>query len=614
MRDFSLVTEVLEYQTSPDPTSTDPRYLIAGSQNVLIDYQRKVKIRGGLSRLGAANAALTPIRNAWTWNNSTGGELPQRFYNDTLEVYLGTVDTTVINAWTKVAGGWSTTATLRAALWWDTGENIDLQIMIIGDANLYEWNGAVAVVSSITGTTITKAGTTTYGQNRFYTTRNKTVVCVRTGTEYTYTGGESTTTLTGIADTTGLVAGDILVQKLVTTSNKPAASHTNDTILVFENQLVIGSTADNEVWLSKNTSYSDFSYSAPRIAGEGGLLTLDGPSTGLGILAKNLVAFAGRSSIFRANYQQVAVSTTLAETLDVKKLDTGINQGSQNPDCVLSIANSLVYLSYEPALRIIDNPDSINGLNPRTLSNPIKPDFDAENWTNAKSIWAKSAISLVSYTSSKLYILQFIEDADGKVRRYWQAPQIMPIGALAIISNALYGHSNGVPETYLLFDGYSDINSSDEKIPINAIAKLSYRSFEGGGGKNRALLKNFDEYYTEGEITPSTNDLLEDILYEYGGSLQTVERVIDGTDEDILQELVANVSLGQTSLGSNSLGGSTSVPADARKFQVIFEIAREDFTKIGVVFSTNEVDRYWAILAHGPNIVLSRRKNIPIKK
>src|SRR3990167_1643293 len=223
--DHKLTEETLGYVTSEEITNTDKRFLISGSKNSLIDFNRKVGIRNGFTIKGVANSAQTQVRNALTWNLSTdnggqGGELPLRFYDDEWEVYLGTVDGTEINAWTRFTSGRSTTAIPRGAIFFDTVENIDEIILVEGTDDLIEWNGAVAVVSSITGTTITKAGTKTFAQNRFYTAANKTVVCVRTGTEYVYTGGETTTTLTGIADTTGLIAGDILVQKIVTTSNK----------------------------------------------------------------------------------------------------------------------------------------------------------------------------------------------------------------------------------------------------------------------------------------------------------------------------------------------------------------------------------------------------------
>lgn len=610
MRDFSLIAEVREYNTAHDPTNAPEDILVGGSQNVLINRNHKVQIRNGYSRLGVANAALTPITNGVTWNSSTGDERPIREYDTSLEVYLSEIDGTTIDAWTNIKLT-MTGNTPRFGTWYDDGEGIDLLLLVQGDANISEWGGGVAIVASCTANSITKAGTATFAQNRFYSARDMVLVNVRTGNEWTYTGGAGTLTLTGVtADPTGdLIPGDIIIQKPVTQSNKPASGRTNDTIMVFENQLMLGSFTDNQVFISKNTDYKDFSYSAPRVAGEGGLLTLDGPSGGLGALGSILVAFAGRDSIFRAEYSEVAVGTTISESLNVKKVKSGIDQGSQAPDCVIPIGNSLAYLSYEPALRILTQSDIQDSPSLKTLSNPIKPDFDSETWDNAKGIWYKNELYVIAVATSHTYILTTIEDADGKTSRFWQPPQILPISAYCVIDDKLHGHSNAVPETYLMGDGYSDINSSDEKLPIDARAAYAYRIF-----KSRAMLKNFDEYFTEGEINAATNDLLLTLNYDYGGHTQQLERTIDGTDEDILEENVYGSSLGQSPLAQQPIGGLLQTPSDARRFVIRHEIAREDFKKIQAVYSSNGVDKYWAILANGPNAVMSRRQDNSIKK
>lgn len=615
-KNFFLAEETLGYNTSSEVSNSDKRLLVAGSQNVLIDRTKKVKIRSGYFRLGAANTALTEIRNAWTWNTSTNVQLPQRFYDDELEVYLGTIDTVAIDAWTRVSNGWSTTKKLRHATWWDATENIDLQIMVIGDDNLYEWGGGVAVVDSITGTTVTKKGTSTFAGNRFYTTRNMVVTCVRTGTDYTYTGGATTTTLTGIADTAGLVAGDILVQKIVTQTDKPAANRTNHTIFSFENQIVLGSDDDQKVYISKNTSYYDFAYSATRTAGEGGLLTLDAPVTAINSIGSFLILFAGKSLMYKVVFEQITVSTTLSETIKVKRLDTGVNQGALNHECVIPIGDSLAYISNEPALRIIANPDELMGINPKTLSNPIKPDFDAEDWTDAFGIWYKNILIFSAPANSHVYMLNFVEDADGKLFRFWNPPQILPVGAMSIFDagdgELLYGHSNVVPESYLLFDGQSDGQYDDmdvaDKLPIDAKAIFAYDNY-----KKRAVLKNFDEYYVEGEVTPNTTDLILGINYDFDGATQQIQKTIDGSDGSILEGLVGFNSLAQQSLAVNPLGSLLNPPTNARKFRVNFEIAKEDFFELQAQFSTNEVDRYWAVIAQGANTTLSPRKATNIK-
>jgi len=623
MERYSLAEETLGYVTSKDESNTDFRLLVGGSKNILIDFQKKVKTRSGYTRLGAANTALTEIRNAWSWRTSTTHLRPMRFFDDELEVYLETIDTYTIDAWTRVTNGLSTTELLRSCIqkggnggWYDSTERIDLCLMVIADANIYEWSGGVAVVSSITGTTVTKKGTTTFAQNRFYTTRNKTFVCVRTGTEYTYTGGESTTTLTGIADTAGLQENDILIQKIVTNSNAPAASRTNHFIYNFENQIIIGSEDDSLVYGSRNTSFTTFTSSSPRVTGEGFTLTLDNPTRGIASLGSNLLIGAGKSVIFKVLFEQVAVGATLAESARIRRLDVGVNQGFLNQESIVPVGNTIFFLTNEVALRTIENPDNLSGINPKTLSNPIKPDFDAEDWDNAFGMWYKNALYFSAPDNSRLYILNFIEDADGKLFRFWNPPQTLPVQAMTLIEvdavEQLYGHSNSVPETYLLFDGSSDGQydgmAVEDKLPIESRAVFAYNNY----GK-KGILKTFDEYYIEGEITPATDELNMILRYDFDGVTQEVTKFIDGSDETILEGEVGFNSLAQQSLAVNPLGGLLNPPSSTRKFRAIYEFAPEDFFELQVEFYTNDTDKYWAILAHGANTKLSRRKSINIK-
>jgi hypothetical protein len=618
MQKFQLAEETLGYITAVDETNADKRLLVTGSQNCLIDRNRKVKSRPGFTRLGSGNTAETPVRNAFTWYNSSGDERPLRFYDDEWEVYLGTIDGTAINAWTRFISGRSTTAIPRGAAWWNATENIDVMIFVEGTADLIEWNGAASIGASVGTNTLTKAGTNTWGQNRHYTTGNKVVTNVRTGVDFTYTGGEGTTTLTGVTPDPALadiVAGDIFIQKIVTDSNSVAAGRTNHTIFSFENQICLGSEDDDEVYISQNDDYDDFSFSSPRVSGEGALLTLDGPTSAFGALGSYLVVFAGRNSLFRANYEQITVSTTLAETLRVKKVNTGVDQAAQNQETTVQLGNSIIYLSYEPAVRMLSNPEELEGTDPRTLSNPIKPDFDAETFTNACAIWHKNAYYLSAPANSRTYILEYVEDADGKLRRFWNSPQILPVRAFSAIGGVLHGHSNGVPETYELFTGTSDIvaggtvGDPDSKVPYEVIMAFAYNLYG-----DRRNLKRFDEYFVEGEITPNTDDVLLTLNHDFGGVSYVAEQTIDGSDEDILEGSVGFNSLGQTSMGSNPLGGLINPPDDARKFSVTFEYPPSDVRMLQAIFSCNNVDRYFAVIAHGPNVTMSRRRDTTRKK
>jgi hypothetical protein len=604
MKRYQTVDETLAYNTSENSTNTDERHLVAGSRNVLIDETRKVKTRSGNSIFGGGNNTLQPVQGGPTWYNSTGGELPLRVINGVLYVYFD-------SAYRAVFSALSTTAKVRFAPWYDDGEAQDVLLFVDGTDNIYEWSGAVVVVDSVTASTITKTGTTTWAESRAYTTGNKVFVNVRTSTEYTYTGGEATTTLTGTSTTADIIAGDILVQKVVTNTDKPAAGRTNNTIWVYDNQLCLASDSDEQVYVSKNNDYATYTFSSPRVAGEGALLTLDNPAKGFGELENSLIIFAGRSSIYQVTPKDITVGTTLAETFEVEKYQTGFGQSAQNQEVIQQIGSTLVFLTHEPAVRELPSPSALQGGEQvKTLSNPIKPDMDAEDWTEAAAFWYKNGYYLSAPANGRVYILQYREDADGRLRRFWQPPQTMFIAEFTVINDALYGHSSVVSETYKLFDtdAYSDFLSDGTKLPIRCVAKFAYRNY-----KDRVNDKNFDEYFVEGEIGGSTQVLLT-LYYNFGGTTQRIERTINGNDQDILLETLLNTSLAQQPLGQQPLGGSNDEPADAAKFRVIFEQAKEDFVEMQDVYETDDVDKYWSIISRGANAQVSRRRNVGIMK
>lgn len=616
MEKLSLAEETLGYQTVQDPTNTDQRYLIGPSKNVLIDQNRKVRSRPGYTRLGSGSATLATCFGGKTWNTSKNADLPFRFYDANWHVYLGTVDGTALNDWSIIKTNLNTTNKKRVAFWYDDTEGIDLALLVEGSGHIFEWSGAVAIVGSIPdGTHVTKAGTATWAENRFYTTRNKAMVCLRTATEYTYTSGEGSTTLV-VTDSTGLVAGDILVQKVVDNTIASPADRNADTIFQFQNQIYLGSEDDENVFISKDTNFNNFSYSAPRIAGEGGIFTLTDPVRGFGQIADDVIIFCGPSAAFKSVYKEVAVGTTLTESLTALPIKSiGPLQGALNQESIIPVGNSLAYLTNETALRTLEATEIGGELQLHALSNPIKPDFDAEDWDDASGIWYKNAILLNAPANSHTYQLDYVEDANGKLSRFWQPPQTYPVQVYEIINDTLHGHSSAVAETYVMLDGLDDyianatIGDPNDKVSIDAQAWFAYRTF----GK-RGLLKCFDEYFNEGEINAATDDLKLTLNYDYGGKTQSLEKIIDGTDEEILQGVVEHNSLAQASLGTENLSGLLQPPVDARKFNVTFEIAKEDFMLLQPVFSTNEIGRYWAILVNGCNATLSPRKNISIKR
>jgi len=614
MQKYKLRQQVEGFVTNME--STDKKalpFMVDGSHDVIIDPRfGKFGSRGGYSLLGALNSALKPVRQKFDWIPTLGIERNLRWYDDELEAYLGTVDGVEINAWTRIANSLSETAIPRGATWWDNTEKIKLMLFVQGDDNIYSWSGAITTLKSATADTLTKNGTKTWAEMDFLTSGTRKVLI--DGTEYTYTGGESTTTLTGVSPSPSSESADSVVSQTVDTqSNEPTADRINNYIQEHENQIYLGSDSDNLVYISKNSDYKDFSESTPRLAGEGALLTLEGACKGFGKLEKIPVIFSGKDSLYTVDFTSIEIGSALSEQIKIKKLKTGANQGAFNQETIISSGDDLIYLSNEPALRTLQSASEAEQPRLKSLSNPIKPDFDAENFENACAIWHKNRYYLSSPENSRLYILEYQEDANGRLKRFWQPPQTLPVRCLSVIDQTLYGHSNAVPETYLLFNGTADrvYDGMDvkDKLPINAVAKLSYRTYD-----DRANLKSHDEFYVEGNIAGSTDDLELTLNYDFGGATQETSFKIDGTDQDILYESLEATSLGQQPLGTHPLGGSVQEPPELARYRVIFEMPKEDFHELQEIYSSNGVDKAWEVIAAGGNTQISPNRNTIIRK
>ncbi len=598
---YATIEESVGYTTKRDETNTDERSLVAGSVNVLINDGEKVSTRKGFTLQSAEDTSGNPIESSFDWETSSNSILNLRSYDDELEVYLGTVDGVAVNAWTRIADGFSAVDFIYDS-WWDSTEGIDLLLLVNGDSNMRDWSGCVAVVDSVTANTITKKGTTTWAEARALA--NGTRRLKINGVAYTYTGGEGTDTLTGVTPnplSNGVTDGDIAIQEIRTNANTPASGFKNDTIRVQNNQVCVGSNTSRDVYVSSNTDFTDYTFSTPRVPGEGALLTLDATTNGFGRFKNAMVIFSGRDFLYKTRFNELDVGGTLTEILTIDKLKTSKGQSAQSQDLIIEIGDQIAFVTFEPALRILSDVENVLEPQIRTHSNPIKPDFDAEDFTGGQLFFDKSRICVVSKVNSKLYLLEIREDANGKVRRFWQPPQLVPASRLSHIGGTLHMHSNVNAETHKLFDGTSDNGAS-----FRAVAAWAYRSFG-----DRVNLKKFDELYVEGYISSNTK-LQVTAKYEFEGVGDTQTSFIDGSDRGILLEPPVSGSLGDENLGDEDLGGGASGENQNPKFKTILSFAPTEFTESQFVFETDDLDLQWELLAHGPNVLQSPSNNISI--
>lgn len=609
-KDLQPITkQFLTYNTKLNASNSDQRYLVVGSQNILINDQEEIRSRLGFTLQSPVGTTGLPIVSSTEWEDSTGDDYGLRAYNlvgntvGVLEVLINGNWETLIDSLTSVA--------LSFDPYWDDTEKQDRLLWVDGSTNMYDWGGGVAKLASITASTITLQGTKTFGQLRFLITTSPRAIRIKddNGTWHrtVYTGGEGTTTLTGLG--TDLTAfpfsgGNLIVQEVITYSNNPDATFNADFLRVIDNQVWVGSRTDNKFYVSKNTSVVDYTFSTPRAVGEGVKLTLDGPGRAVDVLRGDVILHAGMNFVYKSVFNQITVGTSLAETVKVVRIKTTSRQAAQSQNLLCNIGNGLVWIGADNVLyELLDatlayNPDL------RAVSDPIKPDFDATDFTNGHIKFFKTRVYISAPNSTVDYIYEYRLNNKQQKEWFWQAPLNLPVQCWTVISGLIHGHSSDTNETYKLFDGLRDNGK-----PILQRAILA--RWNGG---QRDLTKGCNEMFNEGGIRPNTKI---NVSYSFdldGGVQTTINKIIDGSNSSIIYDVLQDPSLGNLSLAEASLAGDNPTVYILPKFRNIHEINEmDDFLDYGVVFETNDIDQQWSLLAHGNNATLSTSKLTAIK-
>lgn len=414
--------------------------------------------------------------------------------------------------------------------------------------------------------------------------------------------------------------GSLIIQVVRTYANSTTtglpSTFANDLIGILYNQIYIGSLVSREVFVSQVDSFLDYSFSSPRLIGEGALLTLDASAVGFIPQEDAMYITAGPNMWFATQFQTALSSTTAVETLSVVRLKTTGQAASQSQSLIAKIKNYVFFVSNEPSLdtlgkiELIDTPQSTN------ISDPIKLDFDNYDFTDGCCYYWKNYIFVAMPMEGKVLMFSMARallasqsatavsiNSDGALVG-WEAPQILPLSRFSTINGELYGHSSQVPETYKLFNGYSDNGN-----PIDARAIFSYQN-----GGDRANQKNFNEFYSEGYISSNTTLYLT-ISYNYGGCEGTTDVSISGSDPmAVCASPDTDGSLGKQNLGIRSLAGRgvTEDTALPPKFRLIKTFPKTDCFEWQTEYSTNDVDQRWELLAFGPNAMISTSSNAQI--
>lgn len=452
------------------------------------------------------------------------------------------------------------------------------------------------ITAPVAGNTLTKAGTTSWGATGFYQLGTRQVTI--NGTVYTYTGGEFSTTLTGVTpDPTGEAIGSVVHQ---TPRTHPNASSTglpstfnNDLISTLNNQIYVGSLTNASIYISKVNSFTNYSFTSPvRLIGEGAIITLTSPPTALIPQESEMYMSAGKDEWYETSL--TISSDNTAEILSISRLNTTALQASVSQAATSKIANDIVFLSNEPIINTFGRVDNVV-LTPQMtdISFSIVNLMNQYNLTGGCLAYFQKFV-YVAVPAEGILLMYNKTDVNNP---YWEAPQVIPVSRFSIIGGALYAHSSLVSETYKLFDGTNDNG--------NAIASAAFFSFNNYGTRSNS--KGYNQFYVEGYITANT-DLTLGIQYDIDGCATNTSFEISGDDRQIVCIGSADNSLGKNSLGKEPLG-SVILPSAATlppKFRVFKTFPIRYFYEDQISFTSSGIDEQWEIIGFGPQLLSAK--------
>jgi hypothetical protein len=624
---FDLVSEFTGYNSSRDKTNISETFFVRGSKNVYKKISGTIANRCGVKRRGISDDTLAGVVSSYEWYNSLGETLPMRVANNKLQVES---DITGDFLWYDL----STTGTVLSPaatytrfvfdVWWDNTEKKDRLFMVRGDSNLLHWSGGLTLISSVGTNTLTKTGTTSWASSGFATNTAGEKKIIILGVEYTYTGGETTTTLTGVTPDPALASPAISVsavatQSVIVTATTPATGFNSDFLKVINNQIYCGSYNSRTIYVSDDTTFSNFTEPSPHTSGDPFTIILDSMPKGIGVRQGRAHIFAGTSDLYIVTFQQITVGVVMVEQVTVdKKVISGLTSALGH-EFIDSVGDILIWLSQDQQLRTYGDYRDIWEPAYPSLSQSIFTELQEIDFTGGHVRAISDFVYITSPNLGKTYLFQSRQsiDTDGHIitERVWHAPMIWNVSRIAEIDGVVYGHSNANPQIYQLWDTgqWRDDSPSDEGLSYDSVVRMAYRSHSRRQGLISMSMAYFEGYATEG------TGLNAYLISDYQGSLGIQSPIIldektttPNQGKKYLSFGATFPSIGDASIGDNPLGDGLNLESQDQetlpKFRVVTDLQPVNCFEYQLVVYSDSIDSRWEIVALGTNSTVSKEQ------
>jgi len=621
--EYSLVKDFAGYNARKDPTLLPTNTLVSPSKNVLIGTSGRIAAVKGYTIDGGSSAVIdSGILANYDFDNFKSDRRNMRAGFMTVAANDGKLqyrykDSNGVVSWINLMTG-LTSIHMCFCDYWDVTNLIKWVLWVDGSNNIYSWNGAVTTLASATVNTVTKQGTNTWQQEGYTATGSITIG----GVTATYSGGYGTTTLTGVSVDFSNVGTYPVASEIHQTPVTTALSGMTAILATLAptvigcgrtNQVYVGSSTSNSLYISKVNDYLNYSFTAPtRVIGEGCLIPLDAPPRKF--LAQEVTAAEGGTSAYDmwiseglntwSVIRATLDSTNTKEKLEHIRLKTSPLQGAISHRLVAKMKNHIMfvgndnvasfmgYVSYQYIPTIVD------------FSYPIINDMNSYDFTDGSIFFHKNyayvavpksgiirVYNMTDQTKDQFSAYKAVEDVT-QMPWFWEAPIGYPLSGFYVTSDGqLCGHSYTTSESYKLFTGGS-FNGQD--IDVNATF-----AFDDKGDRTQS--KGSNELWVEGYIGQNTK-LNATVAGDLDACQTTQTVIVDGSNSQYVCFGGEGGALGDSPLGTMPLGLgmtiSTTLPA---YFHVAKTYLQVPSYLEQISFTTKGVDLNWEILCFGTN-------------
>lgn len=624
--DYGLIDSFPGYQARKDKTTISPATLIAPSQNVVIKTSGRVSQVAGYALDGAASAvidsgilsnfdfrtvmgAVRNLRAGFLTTAANDGKLQYRYVTGTSTVNWVNLKTGLTNVRLSYTEYWDNTNLIKDVLWVD------------GSNNVFSWTGAVTTVASATVNTVTKQGTTTWEQEGFLQTGTRSITI--NGVTGTYSGGEGTSTLTGVSvDFSATAAGAIVHQEPITV----ALTAMTSILATFaptvigngrRNQVYLGSSTSNNLYISKVNDYTNYAFTSPvRVVGEGALIPLDSPPVKFLPMEVRTDTNAYDMFVSEGTDTWAVIRMTLSadltgETLEHIRMKVAPLQGALSANLATKMKNHIMFIGNDKVANFFGYLSYQYVPETTDFSYSIVDDMNSYDFTDGALFYHKNYTYLSIPKSGLIRVynmtdqskqttgVRSIEDIEQQPW-FWEAPITYPISGFYVVNGELYGHSYTTSESYKLFTGGS---LNGQQIDANATF-----AFDDKGDRTQSKASN--ELYVEGYIKQNTV-ITSTVAADLDAFQVSQTTTINGNDNSIVAYGSGGGALGVAPLGSQPLGGagissSTSLPA---WFHVIKTYVAVSGYLEQISFVTKGVDLAWELICFGTNSQFTNEGN-----